>query len=211
VTSHSNSQAQYLCVLPFKASPDAIYVLRRAVRTELALWGLAGVADDTELVVTELATNVIRHVGLGSAAALILTCRADVIRIEVHDSSHRIPSLAQPGYASECGRGLHLLSAVARSWGTRITAFGKAVWCDMSRPESAECVRVRRASLVLNQYRDLVPAEAAPLLSRPKVQEERAAALIVDLLHWLNSQGCDPSDVLDCAQLRYEADLEAAA
>lgn len=80
----------------------------------------------------------------------------------------------------------------------------------MSRPESAECVRVRRASLVLNEYRELVPAEAVPLLSYPRAQEERAAALIVDLLHWLNSQDCDPGDVLDCAQLRYEADLAAA-
>ncbi|MEW2490431.1 ATP-binding protein [Streptomyces sp. NPDC048411] len=211
MTSRSNAQTPHQYVLPFKASPEAIRGLRRAVRAELRPWGLASLASEAELVVTELATNVVKHVGVGSAAALVLEFRADVVRVEVHDASYQVPSLAEVGCTSECGRGLHLLAAMARDWGTRVTASGKAVWCDLLRSEDAECVRVRRASLVLSGYRELTGAAGVPLLSHPQAQEEGVATLIVDLLHWLGAQGCDPDDVLDRAQQRYEADLEAVA
>ncbi|MEU2679122.1 ATP-binding protein [Streptomyces sp. NPDC007107] len=211
MTSRSDAQARHQYVLPFKASPEAIRRLRRAVRAELSLWGLACLASEAELVVTELATNVVRHVGVGSAAALVLDFSADVIRMEVHDESHRVPCLAERGGASECGRGLQLLSAIARDWGARVTASGKVVWCDLPRPGVAECVRVRRAGLVLSGYGELSEGDAVPPLRHPRAQEERATALIVDLLHWLDAQGSDPEDALDRAQQRYEADLETAA
>ncbi|MER5366039.1 hypothetical protein [Streptomyces sp. NPDC002722] len=65
--------------------------------------------------------------------------------------------------------------------------------------------------MVLGKYRELVGAVAAPVLSHPQAQEEAATTLIVDLLHWLVSQGRDPDDVLDRAQKHYEAELDAAA
>ncbi|MFD5870521.1 ATP-binding protein [Streptomyces sp. NPDC060322] len=210
MTSRDIAQAPHQYVLPFKASPEAIGELRRAVRAELGPWGLADLASETELVVTELATNVVRHVGEGSAAALVLEFRADVIRVEVHDASRQVPALAEVGCASECGRGLQLVSVIARDWGARVTTSGKAVWCDLSRPGGDGRVRAWRADLVLSRYRELAGTDAATLLSHPHAQEERATALIVDLLHWLEARNCDPDATLDRAQQRYEAGLEAA-
>ncbi|MCX5100944.1 MULTISPECIES: ATP-binding protein [Streptomyces] len=211
MTGRGKAQTPHRCVLPFKASPEMLRRLRRAVSAELRVWGLAGLSAEAELVVTELATNVAKHVGVGSAATLVLEIHTDAIRVEIHDTSHQVPVPAEVGCASECGRGLHLLAAMTRDWGTRVTTSGKAVWCELPLPENGERARIQRASVVLGKYRELVGAVAAPVLSHPQAQEEAATTLIVDLLHWLVSQGRDPDDVLDRAQKHYEAELDAAA
>ncbi|WP_327125133.1 ATP-binding protein [Streptomyces sp. NBC_01727] len=211
MTSRGNAQTPHRYVLPFRAFPEVMCSLRRTVRAELHRCGLAGLAAEAELVVTELATNVAKHVGMGSAATLILEIHADAIRVEIHDMSYQVPALAEVGCTSECGRGLHLLAAMTRDWGTRVTASGKAVWCELPLPEDGQRVRIQRASVVLGEYRELVGAVAVPMLSHPQAQEEAATTLIIDLLHWLVSQGCDPDDILDRAQQHYEAELDAAA
>ncbi|MGW3657529.1 ATP-binding protein [Streptomyces sp. NPDC005151] len=211
MASRSNAQTPYQYVLPFKASPEAMRGLRRAVQAELRPWGLADLVGEAELVVTELATNVVKHVGAGSAATLILEFRADVIRVEIHDTSYKVPAVSEVGCASECGRGLHLLAAMARDWGTRVTASGKAVWCELPLSGDGERVRIWRASAVLGEYRELAGTAAVAPLSHPQAHEESVTTLIVDLLHWLDSQGCDPEDVLDRVQQHYEAGLDAAA
>ncbi|MGW0536666.1 hypothetical protein [Streptomyces sp. NPDC003032] len=38
-----------------------------------------------------------------------------------------------------------------------------------------------------------------------------AIDLIADLLHWLRVHGCTPEEVLDRAQMHYEAEAEAEA
>ncbi|MFD4695625.1 ATP-binding protein [Streptomyces sp. NPDC058463] len=131
--------------------------LRRAVRAELSPWGLAGLAGEAELVVTELATNVVKHVGVGTAATLVVEIRADAIHVEIHDTSHETPALAEAGCTSECGRGLHLLAGMARDWGTRVTASGKAVWCELPLHDDGGWARVQRARVVLGKYRELGP------------------------------------------------------
>jgi hypothetical protein len=37
--------------------------------------------------------------------------------------------------------------------------------------------------------------------------EEAAISMITDLLHWLNAHGRDADDVLDRAQVRFEAEV----
>jgi hypothetical protein len=41
--------------------------------------------------------------------------------------------------------------------------------------------------------------------------EESAVELIADLLHWTSARGLDPDDVLDRAQMHYEAEAHIAA
>lgn len=53
------------CVMPFEALPGEVRLLRRAVRSALGQWGAQQAVDEAEVVVTELATNVIKHVGEG--------------------------------------------------------------------------------------------------------------------------------------------------
>ncbi|TQE27157.1 ATP-binding protein, partial [Streptomyces ipomoeae] len=81
------------CVLPFAAAPAEVRLLRRATAAQLAQWGLPAAADEAELVVTELATNVVRHVGEGASATLVLERRGERLRVEVHDKSRTVPAL----------------------------------------------------------------------------------------------------------------------
>ncbi|MFF7599900.1 ATP-binding protein [Streptomyces mirabilis] len=181
------------------------------VRAQLRSWGLSGLVDEAELVVTELATNVFKHVGEGSAATLILEPYAFGIRMEIHDTSHKVPALAEAACTAECGRGLHLLAAMARDWGAVATASGKVIWCELPLSADGACARIQRANAVLGEYRELAGSALVPMLSCTQAWDEAATRLIADLLHWLAAQGCDPDDVLDRAQRHYEADVDAAA
>ncbi|MGW2124178.1 hypothetical protein ACWCW0_22115, partial [Streptomyces sp. NPDC001758] len=42
---------------------------------------------------------------------------------------------------------------------------------------------------------------------REAVLEESAVELIADLLHWTSARGLDPDDMLDRAQMHYEAEV----
>jgi len=197
------------CVLPFAADAPQLAGLRRAVRAELAAWGMSALADEAELIATELASNVIKHVGQGSAATLVLDAGADQLRVELHDKSGKEPQRLHPTCDEESGRGLQLLAALAPSWGTIRTAVGKAVWCELPLAADESRRRIQRATTVMEAYGLTVGGPAARLTHRP-VLEESATSLILDLLHWLTAQGMDPDDILDRAQTHFEAGVEAA-
>lgn len=200
---------QRRCVLPFRAEAPQLAGLRRTVRAQLTAWGMSPLVDEAQLTVTELASNVIKHVGEGSAATLVLDADADAdqLRVELHDKSRSEPQWLASGCDEECGRGLHLLVGMAAAWGTIRTAAGKAVWCELALPPDEKRRRVQRAMAVMEAYGRTVDHPAAKLSHR-SVLEESAASLITDLLHWVVAQGLDPDDILDRAQTHLEADLE---
>jgi anti-sigma regulatory factor (Ser/Thr protein kinase) len=195
--------------MPFQAFPAEVGLLRRRIRGALGQWGASALAEEAELVVTELATNVIKHVGEGTAATLVLEPRQDRLRVELHDGSHNGPGPGSGDCDDECGRGLHLISSMSLEWGTLLTASGKAVWCELSLNAARHCLRVQRAVALLDEYRRVtgMDSRAVPTYA---VLEDSATDAIADLLHWLAAQGGDPDEVLDRAQLRYEAEAEAA-
>ncbi|WP_371792058.1 ATP-binding protein [Streptomyces sp. NBC_01471] len=198
------------CVLPFEAVPAELCVLRKAVREQLACWGALGLSDAIQLAVTELATNVIKHVGTGAPTTLVMELGGGRIRVELHDTSHVVPTVAEPDCGAECGRGLHLLAGLAAAWGIILTAAGKAVWCEMALEPSRHCARLQRAAVVLAEYRRAggSPPTAVPVRA---VLEESVTGVIADLLHWLATEGGEPDDALDRALMRYEAEVDAAA
>ncbi|MFF3658998.1 ATP-binding protein [Streptomyces olivochromogenes] len=197
------------CVMPFEAAPAELSLLRQRIRCILDHWGASAVVEETELAVTELATNVIKHVGEGAAATLVLEPRHDRLRVELHDKSYKVPTRSSGHCDAECGRGLHLLSAMSLEWGTLLTATGKAVWCEISLEPARHCMRVQRAAALLDEYRRVAGASSSTVPTRA-VLEESATDVITDLLHWLAAQGGDPDEALDRAQIRYEAEAEAA-
>lgn len=68
------------------------------------------------LLVSELVTNALVHGG--SAAAVEVQRRDDVIRVTVRDANgSRLPQLRTPGPQEEGGRGLRLVSALTDRWG----------------------------------------------------------------------------------------------
>ncbi|MGW2780537.1 ATP-binding protein [Streptomyces populi] len=204
------TESRLRSVLPFEAVPAEVRLLRRAVVSQLDRWGMPAAADEAELLVTELATNVVKHVGEGTSATLVIELRGGRLRLEVHDKSRALPSPNAADCYSECGRGLHLLATLAVDWGAVLTAVGKAVWCEISVGSGRACRRVERAVEALEGYQGS-SREARPQGGRRRIGlEESAVELIADLLHWTAARGLDPDDILDRAQMHYEAEADAA-
>nr|WP_255311252.1 ATP-binding protein [Streptomyces viridosporus] len=200
---------QHRCALPFAALPAEVRLLRRAAAAQLDQWGVPTAGDETGLLVTELATNVIKHVGEGTLATLILEWKRERLRVEMHDKSRTLPSPRGAACDAECGRGLHLIAAMAVDWGVVVTALGKAVWCEIELGPEVACRRVERAVEALEGYQ----GHGGAVLEgrrREAALEESAIELIADLLHWTSARGLDPDDVLDRAQMHYEAEMDAA-
>ncbi|MFD5078376.1 ATP-binding protein [Streptomyces sp. NPDC058371] len=198
------------CVLPFEAAPAEVRLLRRAAAAQLGQWGISAASDEAELLVTELATNVVKHVGEGVSATLILERRSERLRVEVHDKSRRLPSLRGAVCDEECGRGLHLIAALAVDWGTVLTGAGKAVWCEISLGAGRAYRRIERAVAALESYRESKGGAALRGARKETDLKESAVELIADLLHWTADCGHDPDDILDRAQMHYEAEVDVA-
>ncbi|MFF4790237.1 SpoIIE family protein phosphatase [Streptomyces sp. NPDC001276] len=105
---------------------------RAVVREQLHEWGLARLTDPTELMVSELVTNAVRH-SHGRPVELRLV-HGDTLLCEVEDDDHDLPTLLSAGPADESGRGLRVVSTLAREWGTSRTNTGKTVWFELALP-----------------------------------------------------------------------------
>ncbi|MFE1924966.1 SpoIIE family protein phosphatase [Streptomyces asoensis] len=116
----------------FPRAPSQVGPARAVVREQLHVWGLDELADAAELMVSELVTNAVRH-SRRSPVALRLV-RGDTLLCEVEDDDHELPTLLSAGPGDERGRGLRVVSALAREWGASRTAAGKSVWFELALP-----------------------------------------------------------------------------
>jgi anti-sigma regulatory factor (Ser/Thr protein kinase) len=94
-------------------------------------WAFDGLGGLTELLTSELVSNVVLHVG--SPMTVRIYIDASTVRVEVDDDSTEPPVRAQRGALSERGRGLTLVNALASDWGTRSAEHGKTVWFELDR------------------------------------------------------------------------------
>ncbi len=95
------------------------------------------------LLLSELATNTLRHTASGAPGGLfsvIATIDASHLRVSVHDqggpNTPAPPTAALPGDADQAllscsGRGLLLVSSLATAWDTRPTPTGRTVWFEL--------------------------------------------------------------------------------
>ncbi|MDT0458758.1 ATP-binding protein [Streptomyces sp. DSM 41527] len=212
--THRMSSTEW--VHPFTARPAGVAELRRLTRFYLELWGLPGVGDAALLCVSELATNVINHVGEGAAAVLSVMVRDAHLRISVRDAeSGRFPRLLGAAPTSETGRGLGLVAAMADRWGVTAAADGKTTWCEIS----ASCTAQVRGTDGLQSSGAAVPVPSSQGMPGRATQgpplhfvaqEAAAVGLIAEVLRWLQAQGRDPDTVLDYAQMRFEGECGVA-
>jgi hypothetical protein len=123
-------------VAVWRLAPDPVEVgrVRAAVREQLHAWQLAKLADTAELLVGELVTNAVRH-SHGRPVEVRLV-RGDNLLCEVDDDDHALPSLLGAGPTDEAGRGLRVVSTLAREWGATRTGAGKTVWFELTLPRS---------------------------------------------------------------------------
>nr|WP_258052949.1 SpoIIE family protein phosphatase [Streptomyces sp. Ru73] len=105
---------------------------RRLVRSQLRSWDLEAAADTAELLVSEVMTNAVRHAH--TQRVVLRLVRTDALLCEVSDDDHSLPQLLNVRDEDEYGRGLRVVSRLAREWGTSRTATGKTVWFEQSLP-----------------------------------------------------------------------------
>jgi anti-sigma regulatory factor (Ser/Thr protein kinase) len=115
----------------FAAAADAPLAARRFVSSVLTRRPYEDRVDltDARLVLSELATNAVLHAGTPFAVSVRST--GSVVRISVRDGSLTRPVLRNGGPASLSGRGLHLVAAMAQSWGVDAGPDGKTVWAEL--------------------------------------------------------------------------------
>src|SRR6185295_522874 len=91
---------------------------RQVVRDAASSWGLSeDLADDAQLVVTELVSNGIDH-GEGPIT-LAVSRKPGGMLVEVHDESSQPPQLRPVDTSSARGRGMQLVQALSARWGTK--------------------------------------------------------------------------------------------
>ncbi|HVM12698.1 MAG TPA: PAS domain S-box protein [Egibacteraceae bacterium] len=108
--------------------PSSVAKARGFAADTLDSWCRADVCDVATLVVSELVTNAVLHAGSDIRVRLVLDQVS--LRVEVHDGSAVLPSNPDYGEDAVTGRGLHLVSLLADSWGAEPRPpAGKIVWC----------------------------------------------------------------------------------
>lgn len=107
-------------------------VVRRFARLTLTAWASGAAVEDALLVVTELATNALRHGG--SRPVLRLSVGPGHLRVEVFDDDPAPPVRRAPG--ADGGWGLALVERLSLAWGTARHGPGKVVWCALSAPSA---------------------------------------------------------------------------
>jgi anti-sigma regulatory factor (Ser/Thr protein kinase) len=128
--------------LELGALPTAVACARLHARQLAWEWGLSGIAETIELLVSELTTNSVQamagHDGKPAIRLRLLSDNARV-RIEVWDADPRPPTSKDfaadgiPDLEAEGGRGLFLVAALSDRWAwvTTQQPAGKTVWCEL--------------------------------------------------------------------------------
>ncbi|GAA2087281.1 ATP-binding protein [Actinomadura alba] len=115
------------CAITLRAAATAVPAARAYVRVTLETWGVHGLADNAETVVSELVTNAVRH----ARDTVTLTCSrpaAGRFVLEVWDPSADLPEMGVAGPLDVHGRGLVIVAALADEWGAHHVDDGKVVW-----------------------------------------------------------------------------------
>ncbi|MGV9456357.1 ATP-binding protein [Streptomyces sp. NPDC003635] len=155
--------------------------LRRIMRASLQHWGLHNLTEPAELLLTELATNALRH-GKGREVKVRVLLRGARCVIEVADGSPTRPEPRHAALDDEGGRGLLLVESLAAEWG--VSQDGTTTWCtlpltkgDNPMPSAAATAPVLRE----------IPIDLPPDLNAPGLARIQARSLLT-VLDWPGDQ-----------------------
>ena len=101
--------------------------VRTAIRTHTRSAGRD--VEDVLLCASELLTNAVEHAG--GPIHFRMETGSDALRIEVSDTSRRLPQMRDAGPGG--GFGLRIVERVADRWGTEPAAWGKTTWAELAR------------------------------------------------------------------------------
>jgi anti-sigma regulatory factor (Ser/Thr protein kinase) len=114
------------CIRSFPGSPDAIPEVRRMIAP---LQLDAATAATAELLISELASNAVRHARTPFEVRVF--AGPSGLHVEVVDGSTAPPILGDWGVEAERGRGLRIVDSLASAWGVEERAGNKAVWFEL--------------------------------------------------------------------------------
>lgn len=109
----------------FHCQPESVAGARRFVRDVLGDQPRETV-EAAELMVSELATNSVRHAHSDFELAVLVSRRE--IRVEVSDQGQGQPFPRSPTPREQSGRGLQIVLELSDAWGTSPSPNGKLVW-----------------------------------------------------------------------------------
>lgn len=140
VTSGATSASATFVLLP---RAESVHSARSFATGTLAGWDMDELADGMELVVSELATNALRH-GLVLGAPrrrdvihLSLIRRGALVTCALTDPGSTAPVLRDPSPFEPGGLGLHIVESMSLRWGwCPLAPQGKAVWAVLGDGEA---------------------------------------------------------------------------
>ncbi|WP_091025160.1 ATP-binding SpoIIE family protein phosphatase [Nocardioides szechwanensis] len=132
VTSDARAVAERL--LPVR--PISAPIARAWLVDVIEVWVTTGRLHDTEdlrdnsetatLLLTELLSNALRHAE--ESIRVSVEFLGTVLRVDVFESSHRMPRVRALGSTETSGRGLRLVESLSDDWGVTPREQGKSVW-----------------------------------------------------------------------------------
>jgi anti-sigma regulatory factor (Ser/Thr protein kinase) len=159
----------------FANTPAAVARARRFVALQLTDTPRE-VAEEIAIMVSELATNCVRHTVTGFTVSVERTERE--ILVEVTDRGGGMPTVRRPEPSEPSGRGLRIVQELADSFGVRELRGtpGKTVWFVVGLGEpGGRTVGERPATRGLSQERARPGASGAPRLRRGRTSDSSVA------------------------------------
>lgn len=108
---------------------------RRFVTDALDELGRPDAAWAAQLIVSELATNVLLHAR--SAMEITVSATGGGVRLQVVDGSVAVPRMRSYNEQATTGRGLRLVQELSSTWGIEPVGTGKCIWVELAPPASA--------------------------------------------------------------------------
>lgn len=120
----------------FDLPPTAgsVRVARHVLLELMQVWDLPHDQEDGALLITELVTNVVDHVGGEAELTVEINAADDWLRIAVVDGSAVRPVVRELSMDHPRGRGMRMIQRIAERWGADEHLGGKRVWCDLRPP-----------------------------------------------------------------------------
>jgi anti-sigma regulatory factor (Ser/Thr protein kinase) len=110
----------------FAGEPRSAARARAFVRAHLVEHGLGELVEDVGLVVSELATNAVRHAG--TPFSVVIHGTTESVVVTVQDGSKAVPRQVVAAPLALGGRGLDIVDQVSGAWGVRADGATKSVW-----------------------------------------------------------------------------------
>lgn len=128
--------ADGLLSLQLPAVPASVRAARVAAVDALPGGSGDPLAQELQLVVSELVSNAIEHgSGEGDTVELELSRRGDCVLVVVRDPARNrgsVPVVLTPDGDRVRGRGLHVVDGIATDWGERIAGGRREVWAELT-------------------------------------------------------------------------------